>query len=615
MDKNHCPVCHSDLKKELSALSDADKKLALIILFCQNNYNTIHPDTFSFIQIGLKIAGDFGLKNDENVLNTYFAFYLLHHEKRKKAIDVCNSILPSLLKNRNYSEFGLAVIILSQIEWAKGNLEKAYEVVGMGFDMLKNKRDKHHALIRLNWILGGFSLDLNEIELAFKYYQLSNNLCVKETDMGMISYVKIGLGSVYKSKKNYKRAYELFKEALAASQKNKLWLVESRSFFELGSIEMVQKNYAKARELIQSSYDIRKKNNAFPALVSSLNSLAELDLEMNNLDRAKSKLIEAETICTAKNLRAKMSSVLLLMAKLAEASDDYESALNYYKKHTQLEKEISKITIENRNQYLKLNYNAKKTKQENALQRLTNRKLTTALEKEKELNELKSRFVSVASHQFRTPMAIIQSNTDLVDLILKKNDSQLSRPILKANVRIQREIKTMVGLMDEILVLGKITSGNTLKLKRKKTNLEDLCHEVTDIYNQLQDKNRKTTITTSGKTKNVNIDQNLFKHVLSNLLSNAFKYSTDINPKIKIEYKNHSVRILIVDEGIGIPEKDLPNLFTPFHRATNVGDIKGTGLGLSIVKEYVELHGGTIEVQSKLNKGSSFIINLPYLKE
>ena len=72
---------------------------------------------------------------------------------------------------------------------------------------------------------------------------------------------------------------------------------------------------------------------------------------------------------------------------------------------------------------------------------------------------------------------------------------------------------------------------------------------------------------------------------------------------------------MIVDEGIGIPEKDLPNLFTPFHRATNVGDIKGTGLGLSIVKEYVELHGGTIEVQSKLNKGSSFIINLPYLKE
>jgi len=203
----------------------------------------------------------------------------------------------------------------------------------------------------------------------------------------------------------------------------------------------------------------------------------------------------------------------------------------------------------------------------------------------------------------------------LVDLIIKKNDSQLSRPILKANVRIQREIKTMVGLMDEILVLGKITSGNTLKLRRKKTNLEDLCHEVTDTYNQLQDKTRETTITTSGKTKNVNIDQNLFKHVLSNLLSNAFKYSTDINPKIKIEYKNLSVRILIVDEGIGIPEKDLPNLFTPFHRATNVGDIKGTGLGLSIVKEYVELHGGTIEVQSKLNKGSSFIINLPYLKE
>ncbi len=615
MGKIHCPVCHSDLKKELSALSDADKKLALIILFCQNNYNTIHPDTFSFIKIGLKIAGDFGLKNDENILNTYYAFYLLHHEKRNKAIDVCNSILPGLLKKRNYSEFGLAIIILSQIEWAKGNLEKAYEVVGMGFDLLKNKKNKHHALIRLNWILGGFSLDLNEIELALHHYQISNKLCVDETDLGMISYVKIGLGSVYKNKKNYPPAYGLFKEALAASQKNKLWLVESRSYFELGSIEMAQKNYTKAHELLKNSYDIRKKNKAFPALVSSLNSLAELDLEMHNLKHAKSKLREAESICIDKNLRAKMSSVLLLMAKLAETTNDYKSALNYYKKHTQLEKEISKITIENRNQYLKLNYNAKKTKQENALQRLTNRKLKTALEKEKELNELKSRFVSVASHQFRTPMAIIQSNTDLVDLIVQKSDSQLSRPILKANGRIQREIQTMVGLMDEILVLGKITSGSTLILRPRNTNLEDLCHEVASAFNELQDESREAIIITSGRTKNVNIDRNLFKHILNNLLSNAFKYSSEIDPKIKIEYEEHTVKISIIDEGIGIPVKDLPNLFTPFHRATNVGDIKGTGLGLSIVKEYVELHGGTIDVQSNLNNGSCFIIDLPYVKE
>lgn len=613
-DKN-CPTCHTDLKLQLSEIPDEREKLGLIILFCQNNYNTIQEVTFNFIKTGLKIASKFNLKSEENILNTYNAFYLLHHEKRGKAVDVCNSILIGLIKTRNYNEFGLAIIILSQVEWAKGDLEKAYDVIGMAFDMLKNKRNKSRALIRLHWVLGGFSLDLNEINLAYHHYKISNNFCKDETDMGMISYVKIGLGSIYQKKGNYKRAYKFFQEALSASQKNKLWLVESRSYFELGSIEMKQKNYTEARQFLESSYSIRKTNNAFPALVSSLNSLAQLDLELNYLDAAKNKLLEAKAICTDKNLKSKMSSVLLLLASLSEASNDYKSALTYYKKHTLLEKEISKITIENRNQYLKLNYNAKKTKQDNALQRLTNRKLKNALEKEKELNELKSRFVSVASHQFRTPMAIIQSNSDLVELVIQNSDDQIKKPLSKANVRIQREIKTMVGLMDEILVLGKITSGNTLKLKPSLTQIEGFCREVAAGFNEIQDNSRQVKISTIGSVKKINLDRNLFKHVLSNLLSNAFKYSTEGDSHIKIKFGKKSVLISIIDKGIGIPEKDLPNLFTPFHRGANVGDINGTGLGLSIVKEYIELHQGSIDVKSKLNTGSSFIITLPYAQK
>lgn len=242
------------------------------------------------------------------------------------------------------------------------------------------------------------------------------------------------------------------------------------------------------------------------------------------------------------------------------------------------------------------------------------KKLEKALEKEKELGELKSRFVSTASHQFRTPMAIIQSNAELLRMITSKKDTKSIQHLDRATCRIQKEVKRMTNLMDEVLLLGKITSGG-MSVQLQATDMLALCHELGEQFNAIQQDQRVVEIETTGKPRMIQIDPQLMNHAIGNLLSNAFKYSDKKNPQLQLSHGKDQLKIAVADHGIGIPQEEIDNLFQPFHRAENVKEIEGTGLGLAIVKEYVELNDGTVEVQSELNKGSVFTITLPYPKK
>jgi PAS domain S-box-containing protein len=238
--------------------------------------------------------------------------------------------------------------------------------------------------------------------------------------------------------------------------------------------------------------------------------------------------------------------------------------------------------------------------------------LKLSLEKEKELGELKSRFVATASHQFRTPMSVIQSNAELFKLITKNSDVEIRSKLDRVSNRIQTEIKRMVNLMDDILILGKINAGTSMYLEYESVNIVDLCQKLIDGFKDVTSEKRKIKLEVSGKEKKISLDKNLIGHALNNLISNALKYSTDADPCIAIKFEKEKLILNIIDGGIGIPEEEIPNLFQPFHRAKNVGDIPGTGLGLAIVKEYIEIHGGEISVESKLNNGTTFTISLPY---
>lgn len=239
---------------------------------------------------------------------------------------------------------------------------------------------------------------------------------------------------------------------------------------------------------------------------------------------------------------------------------------------------------------------------------VTKAKLEQSLVKEKELGELKSRFVSTASHQFRTPLTVIQSSIGLLDMHLEDAPEKMSALISRTSERIKSEVERMTSIMNDVLILGKI-EASSVKTSINEMNPADIIKAVIQSYNEIQDDFRKAKLIKSGKSRPIKLDPNLFEHVISNLLSNAFKYSPDRKaPKIILDFKTDAVQIDVVDFGLGIPQEEINSVFEPFFRASNVTQISGTGLGTAIIREYVELMDGTISLESEENKGSVFRI-------
>ncbi len=254
---------------------------------------------------------------------------------------------------------------------------------------------------------------------------------------------------------------------------------------------------------------------------------------------------------------------------------------------------------------------AQKVKERTTELEKTKRKLEKSLRKEKELGELKSRFVSTASHQFRTPLTVIQSNIGLLEMQLEKLDTPiLKTPMFdKVTSRIKREVIRMTSIMDEVLILSKINSGGIVPVKGM-SNILDICTSVLSKYNEIQNDDRTALIKVIGTNQPILIDRNLFEQAFSNMVSNAFKYSKNHPaPEITLYFKENELNIEVRDFGMGIPQQDLDNLFTPFFRASNVLDIPGTGLGTTIMQEYITLNGGKLTVKSKEKEGTTFNIH------
>ncbi len=237
--------------------------------------------------------------------------------------------------------------------------------------------------------------------------------------------------------------------------------------------------------------------------------------------------------------------------------------------------------------------------------------LEQALEKERELNELRTQFVSTASHQFRTPLTVIQSGVELMEIYLDGLPEVKQKPFKKQFTKIQGEVVRLQDLMNDVLLLGRADVTRTPYHPESK-NLVSFCEDLVESkYNNRFAENRQVVISLKGKQQDVMFDPKLLDHALENILSNAYKYSENGNIEMCISFEYDTVKIAISDKGIGIPENDLVNLFQPFYRAANTTEIEGTGLGLSIVKEFIDKHAGQIFVESELNNGTTVNVILP----
>ncbi len=285
----------------------------------------------------------------------------------------------------------------------------------------------------------------------------------------------------------------------------------------------------------------------------------------------------------------------------------------------ELERKVIQRTLEleeKNNQLIQinttLNREIKERQQIESILRDNERDLQHALEKEKELNELKSRFVSMASHEFRTPLSTIQSSAGLISRYpLSEQQQQRSRHI----ERIKSSVNMLTGILDDFLSLAKLEEGR-ISMTPETFTFDDLVTEVLDELRPTLKAGQK--MIHESKTVKIQLkqDRTLLKHVLYNLLNNATKYSPE-NRSIflRTEVKHPIFQFEIEDQGIGIPVQDQTHLFTRFFRAKNVTNIQGTGLGLNIVRQYINLMGGEIQFVSTEGKGSCFTIRIPISTE
>jgi PAS domain S-box-containing protein len=234
--------------------------------------------------------------------------------------------------------------------------------------------------------------------------------------------------------------------------------------------------------------------------------------------------------------------------------------------------------------------------------------LQMAVEKERELNELKTRFISMASHEFRTPLATIYAATETLAAYRHKlTEDQIDLKL--SNIRGQ--VGYLTDFMDDVLKLAQLQMRR-FAFSPEVFDFDALCREVIDEFQHGTDITHDILYSCASGLPTPQLDKKLMRQLVSNLVSNAIKYSPhDKDITVNLEYTAKTLVFRVHDSGIGIPADDLKHLFEPFHRGANVGSIHGTGLGLVIAKESVELHGGTITVESQIGIGTTFTVHIP----
>ena len=267
-----------------------------------------------------------------------------------------------------------------------------------------------------------------------------------------------------------------------------------------------------------------------------------------------------------------------------------QSALEIRELNRQLEKRVEERTLALRETLRQL----ERSRQE----------LSIALEKERELGDLKSRFVTMASHEFRTPLSTILSSASLIERYPEES-GQENR--IRHVGRIKENVKNLTDILEDFLSLGKIEEGVVMP-KLEQLNIPQFFNAIIHDFDSLKKKGQIIEYMHEGEESFV-IDKHLLKNIIINLVTNAIKFSNEGSTvSVSSLLKDHQFRLLVKDTGIGISSEDKEHLFDRFFRGRNAANIKGTGLGLHIVSKYLELLGGQITCESKLNSGTLFTI-------
>ncbi|MBD2187465.1 hybrid sensor histidine kinase/response regulator [Pseudanabaena mucicola] len=369
--------------------------------------------------------------------------------------------------------------------------------------------------------------------------------------------------------------------------------------------------------LVKQGYEVEQASSGLEALEKIEQKLPDiilLDIRMPGLNGYE--------VCTKLKANPRTKHIpIIFISSVEEVSEKVEAfsvgGVDYISKPFQLIEVLARIET-----HLRLCALQKKLQEQNERLQLSSEALSRSLEQERELSQMKTDFISVVSHEFRTPLTTIQSASELLEYYEWTKAEQVEQLH-----QIQSEVRHMTALMEDVLFLSR---SNTNRAKINLTRF-DILQFLAQLLRQMKRTlaqnfelmsflqiTESNLIIENPHLQNdlpefmVEMDEKLLRQILNNLLTNAIKYSTnDKTIDIKVMLDQGYVTFVISDHGIGIPEEDISHLFSAFHRGKNVGILPGTGLGLSIVKNCIDIHNGSINVSSQINVGTEFTVVLP----
>lgn len=369
--------------------------------------------------------------------------------------------------------------------------------------------------------------------------------------------------------------------------------------------------------LIKQGYQVEQANSGTEALDKVHQQLPDiilLDIRMPDIDGYK--------VCQILKANPKTKDIpIIFISSVEEPSEKVEAfsvgGVDYISKPFQLIEVLARIET-----HLRLCSLQRMLQEQNEQLQLSASLLARSLEQERELSQMKSDFISVVSHEFRTPLTTIQSASELLEHYEWTKEEQVEQLH-----QIQAEVKHMTALMEDVLFLSR-ANANKSKINLSEFDILAFCAQLLrqiqrtfgenyDLHSCFCDQVNNTSVDNLHLQSdlpflNMKMDEKLLRQILTNLLTNAIKYSPE-NSRVdfKIIIDHQTITFVVRDCGIGIPEEDLEHLFSAFHRGKNVGILPGTGLGLSIVKNCVDIHKGSISVSSNLDIGTEFTVVLP----
>ena len=582
-----------DTLKQLNLLSKAYTTLGTS-WYMKGEY----AKSLSYYFKGLKI--DEKLNNNTSIaidLNNIGNIYLAANDS-EKAINYFSKALEIKTRLNDQAGIGHTLINMANAFYLTGELEKALSLANKA-KLIYNILKDNEKLILVYSTIGSIHKSRGEQEDALKFFNIAIASAEKIEDFQSLCVLQINSGNIYADIGETTVAIEIYENAMINAQEIDYREGMKDAFEKLYIIYEVEDDLESAYMYYQLFINVRdalqKRENVEALVTTEMEYKFDKERVKIQLEQEKNELLTAE-----KDKRQNLiilAIIVLLLGALIIVFLIYKSNKEKQKANEQLVNQ--NLIIEKKQTELLGSIDHAKRIQ---------KKLEKSLIKEKELGQLKASFVTVASHQFRTPLSVIQSNTELLKILLNTGKKIEPAKYAKVNNRITSAISKMTALMDDVLTLGKLTSEK-VRYTPEELDLVGFCKKMCEEFNSVQMDGRSLNVVTEGEAYKLQLDGKLLGHTLSNLISNAFKYSIGkASPELSIHFKSKELVLSVKDFGMGIPKEEQLHLFEPFFRADNVTEIQGTGLGLSIAKEYVEVNKGTISAKSILGEGSCFEI-------